>query len=77
MSTGLDAIEFMMAGADAVGVGSALYYRGPEAIREIANEIDDWLLTHGVEDVASIRGIAHLESVFLESPSKPPIPATH
>ena len=77
VSSGVDAIEFIMAGADAVGVGSAIYYRGPQALREIANEIDAWMLAHGLSDLTSIRGIAHLNPAFDEPASTPPVPTAH
>ncbi len=35
VTTGVDVVEMLMAGATAVGVGSAIYYRGPEAITAI------------------------------------------
>ena len=66
-----------MAGATAVGVGSAIYYRGPQALREIANEIDAWMLAHGLSDLTSIRGIAHLNPAFDEPASTPPVPTAH
>ncbi len=43
VTTGLDAIEMLMAGATAVGVGSAVYYRGADAIRTIRDEMQQWL----------------------------------
>ncbi len=48
VSSGLDAVEMLMAGATAVGVGSAIYYRGPDAIAEIRTELAGWLATHGM-----------------------------
>jgi dihydroorotate dehydrogenase (NAD+) catalytic subunit len=56
---GVDAIEMMMAGATAVGVGTALYYRGPSVFGTIADEMKDWLEKHGYQSVKEIIGIAH------------------
>lgn len=56
---GNDAVEMMMAGASAVGVGTAIYYRGPNVFGEIANEISGWLNTHSYKTVKEIVGIAH------------------
>ncbi len=77
VSTGLDAIEFIMAGASAVGVGSAIYYRGAGAIRQILDEMTHWLADHGVQSLAELRGAAHIEKFFAVSPSTPPVPSAH
>src|SRR3989338_4509673 len=37
ITTGRDAIEIMMAGAAAVAIGSAVYYRGIDVFRKIEN----------------------------------------
>ncbi len=77
VSTGLDAIEFILAGATTVGVGSAIYYRGPEAGKQILDEMASWMEDHGVRSVEQLRGRAHKRSIFVESPSRPPVPSTH
>ena len=59
VNSGLDAIEMVMAGATAVGVGSAVYYRGVEAMQQIAEEMDQWLHQRGVHSLDEIRGLAH------------------
>jgi dihydroorotate dehydrogenase (NAD+) catalytic subunit len=59
ITTGEDAIEMMMAGADWVGVGSAVYYRGPRAFAEIAGEMEAWMEGNGVKTLDEIRGAAH------------------
>ena len=59
ISNGKDALEMMMAGATAVGVGTAVHYRGPQALGEIAREIDAWLDAHGHASPGEIIGIAH------------------
>lgn len=56
---GRDAIEMMMAGASAVGVGSAVYYRGPEVFKKITDEMQAWLKNHRYSSVSEIVGIAH------------------
>lgn len=77
VTTGIDAIEMMMAGATAVGVGSAIYYRGADAIAEILVEMNRWLDDHQVVQPASIRGLAHQEPQFQSIPSAAPVPVTH
>ncbi|MFH2105923.1 MAG: dihydroorotate dehydrogenase [Candidatus Micrarchaeota archaeon] len=56
---GKDAIEMMMAGASAIGVGTAVYYRGKEAFSQIANEMEKWMEEHGYSDYNEIIGAVH------------------
>ena len=53
--TGLDAIEFMMVGADCVSVGTATM-RDPSACVKIANEMAEWCDAEGVKDISEIVG---------------------
>ncbi|MDY0384521.1 dihydroorotate dehydrogenase [Trichlorobacter sp.] len=50
-----DALEFMLAGATAVQVGTASFVN-PGAAQEIAEGMEQWLLDHGVGDVTSLIG---------------------
>ena len=50
-----DAIEFIMAGATAVAVGTA-NFRNPTITAEIVKGIEDFMKRHGIEDIAEIRG---------------------
>jgi dihydroorotate dehydrogenase (NAD+) catalytic subunit len=59
VSNGRDAVEMIMAGATAVGVGSAVYRDGPEAFRRITGEMDELLAELGYGSVAEMRGAAH------------------
>jgi len=43
VTTGRDAIEMIMAGADAVGIGTGVFYRGPEVFAKAEKEMSDWL----------------------------------
>jgi dihydroorotate dehydrogenase (NAD+) catalytic subunit len=56
---GRDAIEMMMAGASAIGVGTAVYYRGKEAFSQIADEMEKWMKEHGYSDYKEIIGAVH------------------
>ncbi len=56
---GRDVVEMIMAGATAVGVGSAVYVRGPAAIGEILLQLVDVLDEHGYASLDEIRGRAH------------------
>lgn len=53
--TGLDAIEFMMAGASTVQVGTA-NMADPMAMIRIVNEMNEWLDANNVKDVNEIVG---------------------
>jgi dihydroorotate dehydrogenase (NAD+) catalytic subunit len=77
VTTGADAVAMLMAGATAVGVGSAVYYRGPEAITLIRDELTAWLRAHGHTSPEAVRGLAHREPVYDLPPSPPPFPAAH
>ena len=52
---GLDALEFMMAGATAVGVGTAIF-SNPRCLLAIPEEMEQWLDAHGVASVEEIIG---------------------
>ncbi len=56
--SGGDAVELMMAGADAVQVGTATF-RDPRAPVRILREIETWCADHGVRRVRELRGVAH------------------
>lgn len=59
VTCGRDAVEMIMAGATAVGIGSAVYYRGPEVFAAIGEELRRFMETHGYSDVSQMRGLAH------------------
>ena len=60
VSSGRDAIEMIMAGASLVGIGSAVYERGPEAFAQIRDEMAAWMMDHGIGSLYEIRGRAHV-----------------
>ena len=55
--TGRDALEFIMAGAAAVQVGTANFL-DPKACTRITAEIGEWMDAHGVKMLDEIRGCA-------------------
>ena len=67
ISSGLDAIEFLMAGATAVQVGTATF-SNPLAPLEVLHGIQDFLAEQGVEDVHDIVGAAHVEKGGVRRP---------
>ncbi|MFQ5342961.1 MAG: dihydroorotate dehydrogenase [Anaerolineae bacterium] len=74
VNTGADAIEMIMAGATAVGVGSAVYYRGVEAFEPILDEMTSWLTGHGYQSLDEIWGLAHQASAYALIPTPAPFP---
>ncbi len=59
VASGEDAVEMIMAGATAVGVGSAFYYRGLGALAAMAEELAAFMQGEGYERVEAMRGLAH------------------
>ena len=59
ITTGRDAIEMIMAGATAVGIGSAVYYRGINCFGKINKEMEQFLKLKGLSNLSSLKGIAH------------------
>jgi len=57
ISTGLDAVEFLMAGASAVQVGTATF-ANPRAPLDVVEGLAAWLEREGVDDVTRIIGCA-------------------
>lgn len=57
ISTAADALEFLMAGASAVQVGTASFVN-PRAMVDIIDGVADWLQARGVEDLKEILGAA-------------------
>jgi dihydroorotate dehydrogenase (NAD+) catalytic subunit len=56
--TGLDAIELMLAGADAVQVGTATF-ADPRAPAKVLAELGDWCRQRGIGRSADLVGAAH------------------
>ena len=59
ISNGRDAIEFIQAGATAVGIGSATLYRGIDVFEKICAEMEEWMKANNVKNLEEIRGVAH------------------
>ena len=53
--TAVDAVEFLLAGATAVQVGTASY-ADPRATERIAKGLESWCKNHGVASVSSLTG---------------------
>jgi dihydroorotate dehydrogenase (NAD+) catalytic subunit len=59
ISNGLDAVEFLMAGATAVQVGTATFLN-PLAPLEVLEGVQRFLVDEGVEDVHDVVGVAQV-----------------
>jgi dihydroorotate dehydrogenase (NAD+) catalytic subunit len=59
VASGRDAVELIMAGATAVGIGSAVYEEGPEAFRRIGAEMAALMAELGAQRIEDLRGAAH------------------
>jgi dihydroorotate dehydrogenase (NAD+) catalytic subunit len=55
ITTAEDAVEFLLAGATAVQVGTASY-ADPRAVERLASGLESWCRSHQVEKVASLTG---------------------
>ena len=55
--TATDAVEFLLAGASAMAVGTATFVT-PTAAVDIAQGLEQWCVDNGVEDVADLVGAA-------------------
>ena len=51
-----DAIEFMMAGATAIEIGTANFI-DPTVTMQVIDGINEWLDAHGVKDIHEIIGV--------------------
>ena len=56
---GKDAVEMIMAGATAVGIGTGVYYRGVGIFKKVCDEMETWMKKNNVKSLQEIRGCAH------------------
>lgn len=54
---GVDAVKFVMAGAAAVQICSAAVKHGHQVYGKVAQEVGDWLDSHGYGSLSEIRGL--------------------
>ena len=58
VTSGRDVVEMILVGATAVGIGSAVHFRGLEVFREVRQELEDYMARHGYTDLEAFRGRA-------------------
>lgn len=59
VTTGEDAVEMLMAGASAVGIGSAVHYRGIDVFKKVCNEISAFMDGEGYSSIKDMVGVVH------------------
>lgn len=59
ITTGEDAVEMIMAGASAVEIGTAIYYRGIDVFRKVSDELKMFMEENGYKKISDMTGIAH------------------
>lgn len=59
VTNGRDGVEMMMAGASAVGIGSAVYWRGFNVFSLVAQEMRTWMKQNGYSSAKELVGAAH------------------
>ncbi len=59
ITTGEDALEYIMAGSSAVQIGSGIYYRGIDVFKKICKEMKKWMKDNGYNDISKLIGAAH------------------
>ena len=59
ITRGEDAVEYIMAGASAVQIGSAVYYRDVDVFTKICTEIERWMQQHNYKKISELVGVAH------------------
>jgi dihydroorotate dehydrogenase (NAD+) catalytic subunit len=57
ISNHIHALEYIMAGATAVQVGTAIRTDGPQLLGRIATDLRDWLFDHDHTSLADVQGI--------------------
>jgi len=59
IENGKDALEYIMAGASAVQIGSVVYNRGIDVFKKISSEIEKWMEDNGYKKLSDLVGVAH------------------
>jgi dihydroorotate dehydrogenase (fumarate) len=61
--TSLDVLKMLMAGADVTMMCSALLQHGPQVIKQVLGEMDQWMLEHEYTSVKQMKGSMSQKSV--------------
>jgi len=60
ITTGEDALEYIMAGASAVQIGTGVYYRGVDIFKKVCKEIEYWMKYHNYKTLSELIGVARV-----------------
>ena len=58
VTSGRDLVEMILVGAAAVGIGSAVHYRGIDVYRQACDDLRDYMVRHGYRSLKEFRGTA-------------------
>jgi dihydroorotate dehydrogenase (NAD+) catalytic subunit len=58
VTSGRDVVEMILVGATAVGIGSAVYYRGMAVFQKVCEELQEYMERHGYGALDEFRGRA-------------------
>ncbi|MGC8565312.1 MAG: dihydroorotate dehydrogenase [Thermoplasmata archaeon] len=58
ITTWKDAVEYILAGANALQIGTAIYYRGFSIFEEINKGIENYMVTEGFNTIEEFSGLA-------------------
>ena len=59
ITTSSDIVEYLLAGATAVQIGSGVYYRGVDIFNKINDELAIWMKEHSYSSIKQLIGAAH------------------
>lgn len=59
INNGKDALEYIMAGATAVQIGSGIHYRGIDIFKKTTNELRNWMKKNQYKKLSNLIGVAH------------------
>lgn len=59
ITTGRDALEYILAGASALQMGSSIYYRGKDAAKKVSKEMCELMEKENIKNIKDIIGKAH------------------
>jgi len=59
ISTAVDAAEYIMAGASAVQIGTAVQQKGIEVFSKLSDELKEFMSREGFRSISQMRGVAH------------------
>ncbi len=59
ITTGEDALEYVMAGASAVQIGTGIYYREIDIFNKVCQEMNMWMNDNNIKKISELIGVAH------------------